>query len=241
MNIFYCSEIIDEKATLDRSESQHCIRVLRLRKNDMISLIDGKGSIYEARIISEDSGKCEVQVIKQVRDFNKRNFYLHVAIAPTKSADRFEWFIEKATETGIDEITPLICSRSERKTIKMERLWKIIISSMKQALITTMPKLNEPQNFPEFVIGSNIKGCNKYIFHCAENIRQRIRDTYVPGSGVIGLIGPEGDFTPDEIEVAEKNNFQSASLGNNRLRTETAGVAVCQIFNFLNYQSTRFR
>jgi 16S rRNA (uracil1498-N3)-methyltransferase len=241
MNVFYCREIIDEKATLDRSESQHCIRVLRLRKNDMISLIDGKGSIYEARIISENSSKCEVQVIKQVKDFNKRNFYLHVAIAPTKSADRFEWFIEKATETGIDEITPVICSRSERKTIKMERLWKIIVSSMKQALITTMPKLNELQNFPEFVTGSNINGCNKYIFHCAENNRQRIRDTYVPGSGVIGLIGPEGDFTPDEIEVAEKNNFQSASLGNNRLRTETAGVAVCQIFNFLNYQSTRFR
>ena len=235
MQVFFCTEIIKGNAILDKSESQHCIRVLRLEKNDIISLIDGRGGFYEARIMSENPDKCEVQVIKKIKDFNKRNFYLHIAIALTKNADRFEWFVEKATETGIDEITPMICSRSERKTVKMERLRKIIVSSMKQALIATLPKLNEIQSFSEFVAGSNITGCNKYIFHCTESNRHRIRDTYIPGYGVIAMIGPEGDFTPDEIELAKINNFQSASLGNNRLRTETAGIAVCQIFNFLNY------
>jgi 16S rRNA (uracil1498-N3)-methyltransferase len=235
MHLFYCSEAGSERATLDRSESQHCIKVLRLKKNDLINLIDGRGSFYEAVIVSDNPHKCEVKVTRQLRDFNNRNFYLHVAIAPTRNADRFEWFIEKATETGIDEITPVICSRSERKTVKMERLVKIVISAMKQALIARMPKINRIQDFNEFVRGTDMSGCNKYIFHCAAGSRQKIRDIYVPGSGVLALIGPEGDFTGEEIDTALKNNFQAASLGNNRLRTETAGVAVCQVFNFLNY------
>jgi 16S rRNA (uracil1498-N3)-methyltransferase len=235
MHLFYCSETGSDKATLDRSESQHCIKVLRLKKNDTINLIDGKGSFYEAVIVSDNPHKCEVKVVKQLRDFNNRNFYLHVAIAPTRNADRFEWFIEKATETGIDEITPVICSRSERKTVKMERLGKIVISAMKQAIIARMPKINRVQNFDEFIIGPDVSGCNKYIFHCNDTNRQKIRDIYVPGSGVLALIGPEGDFTGEEIDAALKNNFQPVSLGKNRLRTETAGVAVCQIFNFLNY------
>jgi 16S rRNA (uracil1498-N3)-methyltransferase len=235
MHLFYCSDSGSDKTTLDKTESQHCIKVLRLKKNDTINLIDGKGSIYEAVIVSDNPHKCEVKVVKQLRDFNSRNFYLHIAIATTRSADRFEWFIEKATETGIDEITPVICSRSERKTVKMERLGKIVISAMKQALVARMPKINSVQNLNEFISGSDVRGCSKYIFHCAESSRQKIRDIYVPGSGVLALIGPEGDFTAEEIDFAIKNNFQPVSLGNNRLRTETAGIAVCQIFNFLNY------
>ncbi len=235
MHLFYCSETNSDKATLDRSESQHCIKVLRLKKNDIINLIDGKGSFYEAVIVSDNPHKCEVKVVKQFRDFNSRNFYLHVAIAPTRNADRFEWFIEKATETGIDEITPVICSRSERKTVKMERLGKIVISAMKQALVARMPKINMVQDLNEFVRGPDVSGCNKYIFHCNDLNRQKIKDIYVPGSGVLALIGPEGDFTGEEIDAALKNNFHPVSLGNNRLRTETAGVAICQIFNFLNY------
>jgi 16S rRNA (uracil1498-N3)-methyltransferase len=235
MHLFYCSEAGSEIAILDRSESQHCIKVLRLKKNDMINLIDGKGSFYEAVIVSDNPHKCEAKITRQLRDFNSRNFYLHVAIAPTRNADRFEWFIEKATETGIDEITPVICSRSEKKTVKMERLGKIVISAMKQALIARMPKINGVQSLSEFISGPDVSGCSKYIFHCNDLNRQKIRDIYVPGSGVLALIGPEGDFTGEEINLALKNNFKAASLGNNRLRTETAGVAVCQIFNFLNY------
>ena len=143
MQVFYSPEAINGNFFLNKTESRHCRRVLRLKKNEIINLIDGKGGLYEARIISENPDRCEVQVIKQIKGHNKRNFYLHIAIALTKSTDRFEWFIEKVTEIGIDEITPLICSRSERRTVKMDRLQKIIISSMKQALVSMTPKLNE--------------------------------------------------------------------------------------------------
>ena len=234
MQVFYSPEIINGNLFLNKTESQHCIRVLRLRKNDIIGLIDGKGGLFEARIVSENPDRCEVQVIKQIENHNKRNFYLHIAIALTKSTDRFEWFIEKATEIGIDEITPLICSRSERRTVKMERLQKIIISSMKQALVSMIPKLNEIKTFEKLISDSGITTFNKYICHCSQGERQKLKEIYSPGTNVIVVIGPEGDFTNDEIQFAERNNFKSVTLGDNRLRTETAGIAICQLFNFLN-------
>lgn len=234
MQAFYSPEVINGNFFLNKTESRHCIRVLRLKKNEIINLIDGKGGLYEARIISENPEKCEVQVLKQIKDHNKRNFYLHIAIALTKSTDRFEWFIEKATEIGIDEITPLICSRSERRTVKMERLKKIIISSMKQALVSKTPKLNEIKTFEKFISDSGITALNKYICHCSQGERQKLKEIYSPGTDVIAVIGPEGDFTDDEIQFAERNNFQSVTLGNNRLRTETAGIAISQVLNFLN-------
>ena len=234
MQAFYSPEVISSNFFLNKTESRHCIRVLRLKKNEIINLIDGKGGLYEARIISENPDKCEVKVIRQIKNHNKRNFYLHIAIALTKSTDRFEWFIEKATEIGIDEITPLICTRSERKTVKMERLEKILISSMKQALVARMPKLNEIKTFEKFISDQGITEFNKYICHCSEGQRQKLKDLYTPGASVIAVIGPEGDFTSEEIQFAKKSNFQSVTLGNNRLRTETAGIAICQVLNFLN-------
>ena len=234
MQVFYSPEIFDGNFFLNKTESQHCIKVLRLRKYDIINLIDGRGGLYEARIISENPDRCEVQVIKQVKNHNKRKFNLHIAISLTKSTDRFEWFIEKATEIGIDEITPLICTRSERRIIKMDRLQKIIISSMKQAIVTTTPRLNEIKTFSEFISDSRRTKFHKYICHCSEGNRQKLKEIYHPGSNVIAVIGPEGDFTPEEIKLAKKNKFQSVLLGNNRLRTETAGIAICQILNFLN-------
>jgi 16S rRNA (uracil1498-N3)-methyltransferase len=234
MQAFYCPEVIKGNSFLNKAESRHCIRVLRLKKNGIINLIDGKGGLYEARIISENPDRCEIQVIKHIKNYNKRNFYLHIAIALTKSTDRFEWFIEKATETGIDEITPLICTRSERRTVKMERLEKIIISSMKQALVTRTPKLNEIKTFEKFISDSVLTEFNRYICHCSGGHRRKLKDIYSPGSDVIAVIGPEGDFTSEEIQFAEKNNFQPVTLGNNRLRTETAGIAICQVLNFLN-------
>ncbi len=234
MQVFYSPEITDGNFFLNKTESYHCIKVLRLKENEIINLTDGKGGLYEARIISGSPFKCEVQVIKRIESQNKRNFYLHIAIAPTRSTDRFEWFIEKATEIGIDEITPLICSRSEKKTVKPERIRNIFISSMKQSLVATMPRLNEIKNFEEFVSEPVKTGCSKYICHCADGQRHKLNDIYTAGSDVLGVIGPEGDFTPGEIRFAEKNNFLSVTLGNNRLRTETAGVVICQIINFLN-------
>jgi 16S rRNA (uracil1498-N3)-methyltransferase len=234
MQAFYCPEVIKGNFSLNKAESRHCIRVLRLKKNTIIYLIDGKGGLYEARIISENPDRCEIQVIKHFKNHNKRNFYLHIAIALTKSTDRFEWFIEKATETGIDEITPLICTRSERRSVKMERPEKIIISSMKQALVTRTPKLNEIKTFEKFISDSVAAEFERYICHCSEGQRRKLKDIYSPGSDVIAVIGPEGDFTSDEIQFAKKNNFQPVSLGNNRLRTETAGIAICQVLNFLN-------
>ena len=234
MQVFYSPEIFNGNFFLNKTESQHCIRVLRLSKYDIINLIDGKGGLFEARIISENPNRCEVQLIKQVKNNSKRDFYLHIAIALTKSIARFEWFIEKATEIGIDEITPLICTRSERRTIKMERPQKIIISSMKQALVTLKPNLNEIKTFSEFISDSGKTKFNKYICHCSEGNSQKLKEIYRPGSNVIAVIGPEGDFTDEEIKFAEKNKFQSVTLGNNRLRTETAGITICQILNFLN-------
>ncbi|UCH13057.1 MAG: 16S rRNA (uracil(1498)-N(3))-methyltransferase [Bacteroidales bacterium] len=234
MHVFYSPEISSGNLFLNKTESKHCIRVLRLRENDIINLIDGKGGLYEARIVSENPDKCELQVIKQIENYNKRNFYLHIAIALTKSTDRYEWFIEKATEIGIDEITPLICSRSERRKIKIERLQKIIISSMKQALVTTTPGLNKVRTFSEFISDPAINEFSKYICYCSEGNRQKLNEIYHPGTNAVAVIGPEGDFTPEEIKLAKKYNFQSVTLGKNRLRTETAGVSVCQILNFLN-------
>lgn len=232
MHLFYTPDISGETYILDEIESKHCIKVLRLNINDQIELIDGNGSYYEAVIIDPNPKKCQVKVVKTIKEYGKRNHYLHIAIAPTKNIDRFEWFLEKATEIGIDEITPLICEHSERKIVKPDRLEKIIVSAIKQSIKAYKPVLNNLISYTKFM-EQNFEG-NKYIAHCEENSKLLLKSAYKPGERALILVGPEGDFSPKEIELAKQNNYTEISLGESRLRTETAGVVACHTINLLN-------
>jgi 16S rRNA (uracil1498-N3)-methyltransferase len=232
MHLFYTPDLSGKIYTLNESESKHCIKVLRLSINDQVQLIDGKGGFYTAQIIDANPKKCSVEIIKEEKEFGKRNHYLHIAIAPTKNNDRFEWFLEKATEIGINEITPIICEHSERKVIKPERLEKIIISAVKQSIKAYKPKLNKIIPYKDFM-ASEFQG-DKFIAHCEEIEKTALKSSYKKGNSALVLIGPEGDFDPKEIALAKENNFQEISLGESRLRTETAGVVACHTINLLN-------
>lgn len=232
MHLFYTPELNGKIHTLNEMESKHCIKVLRLSQNDKIQLIDGKGGFYTAQIIDTNPKKCSVQIICEQKEYGKRDYYLHIAIAPTKNNDRFEWFLEKATEIGIDEITPLVCEHSERKVIKEERFEKIMISAVKQSIKAYKPKLNKLTNYAGFIASEHIG--DKFIAHCEESAKEALKTAYIKGNSAVILIGPEGDFTPQEIEVAKQNNFREISLGKSRLRTETAGIVACHTINLLN-------
>jgi len=232
MHLFYTPDLKDSFYTLDETESKHCIKVLRLNINDIIYLIDGNGGFYKAQIVDPNPKKCQVKIVESKREFGKRNYYLHIAIAPTKNMDRIEWFIEKATEIGVDEITPVLCEHSERKVVKTERLEKIVISAMKQSLKAYKPKINEMIHINDFIDG-NFEGV-KYIAHCEENEKILLKNAYKRGNNAMILIGPEGDFSNDEIQKAKQSGYTEISLGESRLRTETAGIVACHTINLLN-------
>lgn len=229
MHVFYIKNIEKDLAYLDQSDSRHCFRVLRMKPGDRIFLTDGNGSLYEGEIKDSDSGLVMVNIIREQKEFRKREYFLHIAIAPTKSLDRFEWFLEKATEIGVDEITPLLCDHSERRNIKNERLQKILISSMKQSVQAYIPVLNTLTGFRRFI--DNCKEEYKYIAHCKNDENIHLIRSENPAGRFTVLIGPEGDFSHDEINSAKEKNFLSVSLGQSRLRTETAGVVVCQVIS----------
>ncbi|MBN2349826.1 MAG: 16S rRNA (uracil(1498)-N(3))-methyltransferase [Bacteroidales bacterium] len=234
MHIFYTPDIAGNQYTLSEEESKHCSRVLRLNKNDIIWLIDGRGGFYKAIISDNLSKRCEVKILEIFPEYEKQNYYLHIAIAPTKSIDRFEWFVEKATEIGITEISPIICEHSERKVVKTERLEKIAISAIKQSVKAYKPKINEAVNFNNFIIRQQYAETGKYIAHCMNSEKKELYEIYPKGQHAILLIGPEGDFSSKEIDLALKYSFQSVSLGKNRLRTETAGIVACHTLSLLN-------
>ncbi len=232
MQYYYSSEIKGKTHKLNDEESHHCLKVLRHKKGDIIYITNGKGKLYEGKIIDDSSKICQVEII-DIQDKKEINYYyLHIGIAPTKNIDRFEFFLEKCTEMGINEITPLICENSERDKINIERLNKILISAMKQSLKTTLPKLNELTKFIDYV--NNPSQFDKYIAHCQKGIKKPLKNLYKKNNAVIILIGPEGDFSKSEISEALKNNFKPVTLSNNRLRTETAGIIACHTINFIN-------
>jgi 16S rRNA (uracil1498-N3)-methyltransferase len=230
MNLFFSTQIENGTAMLTEEDSGHCIRVLRMTKGDAISFTDGAGNLYSGIIAEAHSKKCMIDIADVVRGNDKKNYSLHIAIAPTKNIDRFEWFLEKATEIGINEITPLICQRSERKNVKTERLNKVLLAAMKQSLRTWLPKMNEAISLENF-FNVPVEG-DKFI--CVQEGSRHLNKQVHPSSDVTLLIGPEGDFTDIEKRTAEKNNFLPASLGDGRLRTETAGVVGCTIVSLLN-------
>jgi len=229
MQIFYAPDIDGSTYTLSEEESKHCIRVLRLVAGDEITLVDGKGNLFKTHIIDPHVKRCQVLVFEALTEFEKRNYYLHIAIAPTKNIERFEWFLEKATEIGIDEITPLLCDHSERKVINNERLEKVVAAAMKQSIKAYAPKLNQLTSFKQFIKNQNPE--TTYIAHCERKGLPHLKNELGSNKNVTVLIGPEGDFSPDEVSKALAIRFKEISLGNSRLRTETAGIVACNIVN----------
>ncbi|MBE9511411.1 MAG: 16S rRNA (uracil(1498)-N(3))-methyltransferase [Bacteroidetes bacterium] len=232
MHTFYTPDIHGKIHRLDKQESQHCINVLRLKEGDKIILVNGKGGYYKAKIKTPDPHKCTVEIKSSKHEVGKKNFRLHIAIAPTKNINRFEWFLEKATEIGIDEITPLLCERSERKTIRNERLDKVIVSAMKQSVKAYKPKLNRITNFTEFVSAKH--SFYKFIAYCDKKSNPELKEMVKKGDDILILIGPEGDFSSEEVHLACKNGFSVVLLGHDRLRTETAGIVACHTVNLIN-------
>ena len=233
MQIFYAPGISGNFWVLDETESKHSIRVLRLKAGSPVKVIDGKGNLYNGIIHKADPKRCEIKIENVVKDFERRQYSLHIAISPLKNPERFEWFVEKSVEMGIDEITPLICKNTEKQSVKSERINKVIISAMKQSLKARLTIFNEPSGFEDFIIKK--RNGRKLIAHCnPEKSRSKIDSEYSVGNDAVILIGPEGDFTKDEIESAERNGFSPIHLGNSRLRTETAGLAACYSIYFIN-------
>jgi 16S rRNA (uracil1498-N3)-methyltransferase len=233
MQIFYAPEINSDNYTLSENESKHIIRVLRMRQGTSVRLIDGKGNLYDGEISNSNPKKCNIIIRSVIKDFEKRNYLLHIAISPLKNPERLEWFIEKSVEIGIDEITPLICRNTEKSGIKSDRINNLIISAMKQSLKATKTILNTPCLFNDFIARYS-KG-NRMIAHCNDSFkRSKISEVYLKDEDAIILIGPEGDFSDEEIKNATHQGFSQVHLGNSRLRTETAGIAACHAIYFIN-------
>jgi 16S rRNA (uracil1498-N3)-methyltransferase len=233
MQIFYAPDITGNTYTLGEKESKHLIRVLRMTKGAAVRLIDGKGNLFEGIISNPDQNGCSIDITGKIVDFEKRNYKLHIAISPLKNPDRFEWFIEKSVEIGIDEITPLICRNTEKPGIKIERVNNIIVSAMKQSLKATKTVLNEPSRFRDF-INMDQNGI-KMIAYCDDSVvRKKVSDVYSKNENPIILIGPEGDFSREEVDAAVVKGFLPVHLGSSRLRTETAGIAACHSIYFIN-------
>ncbi len=233
MQIFYAPDIEGNYHTLDENESKHLVRVLRETAGTPVQLIDGKGNLYQGFIKTASPKACKIEITAVINDFGKRNYRLHMAISPLKNTDRTEWFIEKSVELGIDEITPVICSRTEKRMIRTERINSIIVSAMKQSLKTFRPVFHPPVQFSEF-IGKEFDGI-RMIAHCNTGFeRSSIKDVYTRSGDAVILIGPEGDFTEEETAAALSGGFLSVHLGGSRLRTETAGVAACHSVYFIN-------
>ncbi|MCP9611990.1 16S rRNA (uracil(1498)-N(3))-methyltransferase [Coprobacter tertius] len=232
MHIFYTPEIETSKE-LPEEESQHCVRVLRLKEGDEIHLTDGKGAFYKAVITLSHPKHCKVDITETIYYTNPWPGKICIAIAPTKNIDRTEWFAEKCTEIGIDEIILLKCRFSERKEVKNERITKILVSAMKQSLKAVLPVLSGMTEFKKLV-AQPFDG-EKFIAHCYDDENKiPLKKAYTPGRNALVLIGPEGDFSTEEVEIAVKNGFKPISLGNSRLRTETAGVVACHTLQLIN-------
>ncbi|MFB9076447.1 16S rRNA (uracil(1498)-N(3))-methyltransferase [Flavobacterium procerum] len=233
MQLFFNPNINEstENFSFDKEESRHIIKVLRKKDSDIVQVTNGSGLLFETQITLASDNKCTVQVLS-IKNAEKPKFRLHLAVAPTKINDRFEWFLEKATEIGIQEITPVFCDRSERKVINKDRFEKIILSAMKQCNETFLPKLNDAVSFKEFIKQKN-EGL-QLIAHCEETDKKSLKEVLEPNQNVTILIGPEGDFSEKEIALALENDYKPVTLGNTRLRTETAAVVACHSVVFFN-------
>jgi len=231
VNLFYQPEIPNGIHHLDPEESRHCAKVLRKKPGDLIQLTDGKGKRYHALLTESKPDKCSFKISSSEQE-HPRSFYTHIALAPTKNPDRTEWFVEKAIEIGIDEISFILCDNSERAAIKTDRLEKLAVSAMKQSLRCTLTKINHMVLVSEFV--KTAKADSKFIAYVDQSNPDHLLKQVSPKSNYIVLIGPEGDFSKKELDMAIETGYKKVSLGSNRLRTETAGLVACHILNLVN-------
>lgn len=230
MNLFYTTNINGNLAELDAEEARH-LKVLRKQIGDVLYFVDGIGGFYKAEILNLGKKGCTLSILDHTEAYNQRKSYLHIAIAPTKNIARLEWFLEKATEIGVDEITPILCEHSERKNIRIDRLNKIMVAAMKQSVKAYLPKLNDLTPFDIFFEKKENTSEQKFIAYCNDESLGDLKEMARPNVSQIILIGPEGDFSTKEIHKAKVSGFQGVSLGESRLRTETAGVVACTILN----------
>lgn len=234
MQLFYNQDINigSKQISFSREESRHIVKVLRKSNGDTLNITDGKGTLFIAEIIQALDKKCVASIKRWEEKPKTWNYHLHIAIAPTKLNDRFEWFLEKATEIGIDEITPVFCDHSERRHLKVERMEKVIVSAMKQSLKFNKPVLNDPVKFKDLIQKQDWD--LGLIAHCEDGIKQQLRTQFPFHQKIMILIGPEGDFSPSEIKLALENGLKPITLGESRLRTETAAIVACSSVSLLN-------
>lgn len=232
MPVFLAHHVEGQLAFLDEDESRHLAKVLRLREGDRIDLVDGDGNLYRAVIELTDQRSTRARIVETIQNHLGRNYHIHIAIAPTKSSERFEWFLEKSTELGVDEITPVLCERSERSKIRIDRAERILQAAMKQSGRARLPKLNDMKPLDELVLQS--KADVRFIAHCGTGPEHYPSTGKYKGSSWLVLIGPEGDFSQDEVRRAIERDFHEISLGEAVYRTETAGIVACQTIRFLN-------
>ena len=227
LHLFYTPDIEPQHKAfiLNEEESKHAVRVLRLPVGEQLELVDGNGGRYIAAIADAHPKRTVLEILSAVQEDGKRPYRLHIAIAPTKSIDRVEWFLEKATEVGIDEITPIICDHSERTIVKPERLQKVVVAAMKQSQRAYLPKINPAVRFADFL--KTPLPDRRFIAHCAAGEKQHLSRVLQPGGEALVLIGPEGDFSAAEIEEAVRGDFVPITFGQARLRTETAALVAC--------------
>ena len=233
MQLYYTPDISGNIYTLNKEESRHCTKVMRMNCGDIIHLSDGRGCLYEARIIDANPQACCVEIESVEENYEQRGYHLTIALAPTKNIDRTEWFLEKATEIGLDRYIPLECKHSERKTINLDRCNRVVVSALKQSIKAYIPEITPITKFSDLV-SQHFDG-DKFIAHCQESDEKRLlRDACTKGSNTLILIGPEGDFSSSEIALAHQYGFKDISLGTARLRTETAGLAACHTIALIN-------
>lgn len=232
MPYFYCEDLNSGSNVLSPEESRHCIKSLRLGAGDEIFLTDGAGGLCKAKITKPDARKCEYEIDKQIKTEAETTPKIHMAVALTKNMNRFEWFLEKATEIGVNEITPLICRKSERTFANLGRLHGILVSAIKQSQRVWLPRLNEPESMKSLV--ERKKDHKGYIASMDEGDNRELKDTYQRGENAIIFIGPEGDFTPEEVQLCLDRGFEPVMLGKYRLRTETAALVALQTVNLIN-------
>lgn len=236
MNLFYTPEIQPYHSSflLSEEESKHAVRVLRLSAGSMIHLVDGRGGMYKTEIIEAHPKRTSLRIIHVEENYNPSTYHLHIAVAPTKNIDRIEWFLEKATEIGLQEFTPVICAHSERKEVKIERLEKVAVAAMKQSLKAYLPKINPAISFAKFIDSQQNIQSTKAIAHCGDGDKKYITSSFSKEKNYLILIGPEGDFSEQEIQQALQVGYTPLSLGEARLRTETAALASVLEISLLN-------
>jgi 16S rRNA (uracil1498-N3)-methyltransferase len=231
MQLFYNPDFDTNTPSLPEEEARHCLKVLRMKKGDTVYITDGKGNIFETRLLTEDPKKCQLQIISTQSE-SEKPYTIHIAIAPTKNADRTEWMVEKCVELGVDQITFIACEHSERKFFKTDRVEKIAVAAMKQSLKSRLPAIHEIVPFKKFIEQPLPE--QKFIAHLEEGERKLLQHLAQKDKEYCVLIGPEGDFSPEEIRMAQARGFLPVSLGESRLRTETAGIVACHILNLIN-------